>query len=132
MGSTSSPAFRSPGSIYPNGSKGLPGDGRMEPRHWRVPLEPQNPPRLLQIETMAPGREVVQLQVLANGIELWNEPISPDPWSKTFSLEQVPMNDVLRIELRSDTFSPAEKNPDSPDVTNVGCGGERDPLDDAR
>jgi hypothetical protein len=100
--------------------EGAPGRWTNGAATLKIPIDPKDPPRLLRIETIAPGREVAQLQVLANGLELWNEPVSADPWSKTFRLEQVPMNDVLRIELRSDTFSPAEEYPESPDMRRLG------------
>jgi hypothetical protein len=47
------------------------------------------------------------LQVMANGIELWNQQIPPEGWSKSFDLEQVPLGDTLLIELNSDTLTPS-------------------------
>jgi hypothetical protein len=102
--------------------------GRFEgaPARWtdraatlRVPLDPLNLPQRLEIETASRREIEVKLQVLANGVELWNEAI-PRVWSKTFSLEQVPMNDPLLIELKSDTFSPAESVEGSKDQRRLG------------
>jgi hypothetical protein len=114
------PGFQESGFYASEQIEGAPGRWTDGAATLTIPIEPQNPPRLLRIETIAPGRDETQLRVQANGFELWNEPISADPWSRTFSLEQVPMNDVLRIELRSDTFSPAEKDPESPDERRLG------------
>lgn len=71
-----------------------------------VPLDPESPPRQLEIETIAPSRQEATLQVLVNGTELWNQAIPTDGWTQSFSLEQVPMTEELVVELRSDTFSP--------------------------
>jgi hypothetical protein len=114
------PGFQESGFHSSEQIEGAPGRWTNGAATLKIPIEPKNPPRLVRIETVAPGREVAQLQVLANGFELWNEPVSAAPWSKTFRLEQVPMNDVLLIELRSDTFSPAERHPESPDVRRLG------------
>ncbi len=69
----------------------------------KVRLDPENPPKMLEIETIVPGRDGALLQVLANRVELWNEPIPSVPWSKTFKLDPVPLDDELLIELKSDT-----------------------------
>jgi hypothetical protein len=58
--------------------------------------------------------------VLANGVELWNQWIPGDVWSKVFSLEQIPLEEALLIELKSDTFSPAESLPGSSDKRSLG------------
>ena len=71
----------------------------------RVPIESGNPPKSLEIETVAFGRDRPVLQVKANGIELWNQQIPPEGWSKSFDLEQVPIGDTLLIELNSDTLT---------------------------
>ncbi len=86
----------------------------------RVPLDARRPPRTLEIETLAPGREATRLQVLANGVELWHRRIPRGAWSKTFSLEEVPLGDELLIELNSDTFSPAESRAGSNDRRRLG------------
>ena len=86
-----------------------------DPARWtngaaklRVPIESGNPPRSLEIETVAFGRDRVVLQVMANGVELWNQQIPPAGWSKSFDLEQVPLGDTLLIELNSDTLTPSD------------------------
>ncbi len=86
----------------------------------RVPLDSRSPPRTLEIETLAPGREGTRLQVLANGVELWHEQIPLEAWSKTFSLEGVPLGEELLIELNSDTFFPKESRPGSKDRRRLG------------
>jgi hypothetical protein len=120
LGAESVVGFEESGFYLSKQGQGAParwtnGDARL-----RVPLNPRRLPRLLQVETTAPGRDGARLRVLANGIELWDQRIPPDPWSQTFSLERVPMNDVLLIELQSDTFSPANKGPGSPDIRRLG------------
>lgn len=86
-------------------------DGR--PGRWtdgdaalRVPLDPRRPPRRLDLEASAPGREGVRLQVLVDGVELWHGKIPSGPWSTTLGLEDLPLGDELVVELKSDTFSP--------------------------
>ncbi|MGB5160083.1 MAG: hypothetical protein WBO69_11450 [Thermoanaerobaculia bacterium] len=74
----------------------------------RVPLDPAHMPRDLEIDTVAFNRDEVQLQVVANGVELWNQSIPAEGWSGSFELEQVPLHDELLIELNSDTFTPSE------------------------
>jgi hypothetical protein len=74
----------------------------------RVPFDPGHPPRSLEIEIVAYDRDRVVLQVMANGIELWNREIPPEGWSKSFDLEHVPLGDSLLIELNSDTLTPLE------------------------
>jgi hypothetical protein len=98
-----------------------------EPARWTdgaatlsVPLDPENPPELLEIRTVAPGRESVDLQLLANGFELWHQPVPPEPWSRSFRLDQVPMNDELLIEILSDTFTPRGGAEGSGDLRSLG------------
>jgi hypothetical protein len=85
-----------------------------------VPVDPRNPPRRLEVETLAPGRDRTRLQILANGVELWHRWIPSHLWSRRFSLEGVPLDDALVIELNSDTFSPAEIRPSSRDRRKLG------------
>ena len=70
-----------------------------------VPVDPRNPPQMLELEAVVPGREGANLTVLANGVVLWQDWLPAHPWpeSITFSLADVPMSDVLVIELNSDT-----------------------------
>jgi hypothetical protein len=86
----------------------------------RVPLDSRSLPRTLEIETFVPSREGTRLQVLANGVELWHRPVPAGAWSRTFSLEDVPLGDELLIELNSDTFSPAESRRGSNDRRVLG------------
>ena len=71
----------------------------------RVPVAPGNPPQLLELEAMVPGREGANLEVLANGVVLWQDWLPAHPWpeSMTISLVDVPMSESLVIELNSDT-----------------------------
>ena len=103
-----------------------PGRFRGAPARWtdgaatlKVPLDPARLPRRLEIETATRGRTGVRLQLLANGVELWNGAI-PAVWSETFSLERVPLADELLLELASDTFSPAESVAGSQDRRRLG------------
>jgi hypothetical protein len=98
-----------------------------EPARWTdgaatltVPLNPGNPPRQLEIETSAPGRDLVHLQVLANDAELWNGPIPAERWSHALELGGVPASDTLLIELNSDTFVPAEVREGANDRRKLG------------
>jgi hypothetical protein len=86
----------------------------------QVPLDPANLPQSFEIETAAPGRTGARLQLLANGVELWHQKTPPHAWTQTFSLEQVPMEDELFIELNSDTFVPAESLEGSGDQRRLG------------
>ena len=107
----------------------LPEDLGGAPGRWtgrvatlRVPLDPRSPPRLLAIETIVPGRNGARLQVLANGVELWRGRIPSEAWSKTFSLEQVPMRKELLIKLKSDTSSPGEGGDGAGHGRRLGIG----------
>jgi hypothetical protein len=112
--------FEESGFHEPERIEGAPGRWTNGAAKLRVPLNDGNAPQLLEIETIAPGRDGAHLQVLANGVELWNQRISPDVWLKTFNLEQIPMNDELLIELKSNTFVPAQKYPPSEDQRHLG------------
>jgi hypothetical protein len=117
--------FQEVGFYLPERFLGVPGRWTNGDAALKVGFGPANPPQLLEIETMVPGRDGAQLQVLANRIELWNQRVPPDLWSKTFKLEHVPLNKVLLIELISDTFSPGEKHPDSEDKRRLGVAVTR-------
>ncbi len=112
--------FEESGFHLPEQIEGVPGRWTDGAATLRVLLDRRKLPKLLELETMAPGRDGAQIRVLANGVELWHQKISPDPLSKTFSLEQVPMTDELLIELKSDTFTPAQKDPQSRDERRLG------------
>jgi hypothetical protein len=86
----------------------------------RVPLDPRRLPRALEIETLAPGRDRARMQLLANGVELWSGKIPRTAWSKTFSLEPVPLGEELLVEINSDTFTPAERQPSTRDRRRLG------------
>ena len=84
---------------------------RGRPARWtngnaalKLRLDPANPPRAFRIETAVPGRDGVRLRVLANRVELWDERVPSEPWSRTFELNDVPLNDELLIELQSETL----------------------------
>jgi hypothetical protein len=130
--------FDDSGFYLPGQIEGAPGRWTNGSATLRVPLSSRNLPTLLRIETAAPGRKGARLRVLANGVELWNQRIPPETWSKTFELEQVPMNDVLLIELESDTFRAADEHEYSPDVRDLGVAVRairltaRDRFDDPR
>ena len=114
------PGFPESGFYSSEQIEGSPGRWTNGAATLEIPIEPTKSAAADPDRDDCPRAEGRSISLLANGFELWNEPISTDPWSKTFSLEEVPVNDVLRIELRSDTFSPAEKNPESPDVRRLG------------
>jgi hypothetical protein len=112
--------FRESGFHLPEDFGGAPGRWTKRVATLRVPLDPLNPPRMLGIETVAPGRDGARLQLLANGIELWHGRVPSEPWSKTFSLGEVPMRDELLIKLKCDTFSPAESGTGPGDGRRLG------------
>jgi hypothetical protein len=112
--------FRESGFHLPEEFGGAPGRWTKGTATLRVPLDPRNLPRILEIETIIPGRDGARLRVVTNGTELWRGRVPSDGWSKTFSLEQVPMVDELLIKLKSDTFSPAESLPGSRDARRLG------------
>lgn len=85
-----------------------------------VPLDPQSLPRWLEIEVAAPGRSGVRLLVLANGVELWQSPVSEQGLSTRLDLDKVPRGDSLQIELRSESFIPAQTVPGSTDSRRLG------------
>ncbi len=86
----------------------------------RVPLSPDDRPRRLAIETVAPGRDGAHLRILANGVELWQGWIPAAPWSETFRLDTIPLDDELLIELESDTLRPSESQEGSGDTRGLG------------
>ena len=85
-----------------------------------VPLDPRRPPRWLEVETLAPGPDRPHLQILANGVELWNRPIPHHRWRKRFLLTRVRRGRALVVELKSNTFSPAGRQPSSGDRRRLG------------
>jgi hypothetical protein len=100
---------------------------RGEPARWtdgaaslRVPLDPRAPPQRVVVETATPGRDGVRLQIVANGTELWHQEIPSGPWSRSLSLEQVALGEELLLELRSDTFCPADRLDGSTDGRSLG------------
>jgi hypothetical protein len=93
---------------------GVPGRWTERMATLRVPLDPGSPPRILGIETVVPGRDGAQLELLANGVELWRGPIPSRAWSKAFDLEQVPMGRELLIKLKTDPASTASGTGSAP------------------
>ena len=85
-----------------------------------VPLDPADPPRRLRFGARAPGRQQVRLRLLANGVELSRQPLPRAGWSRELSLDGVPLGDELRLEILSDTFSPAARRPGSRDRRRLG------------
>ena len=85
-----------------------------------VPLDPRNPPEVLEIETIDHNPDGARLRVLANGTELWHEQVPAQPWSRTFSLLDVPMSEVLSIELRIEADTPDESPNESTDPRGLG------------
>ena len=86
----------------------------------RVPLDPRNLPQGLEIEVSAPGRDGILLQVLANGVELWNERVPDQGRSVKLSLDQVALEKSLTIELNCEPFSPSETLEGSTDSRSLG------------
>ncbi len=72
------------------------------------------------VATAAPGRDRARLTVRANGIQLWNRPIPPDPWSRSLDLAGVALGNELVVELDSDTFCPADTPDGSTDHRTLG------------
>ena len=86
----------------------------------RVPVDRREPPRTLEVETLVPGRDATRLQVLANGVELWQGQVPGGRWSQRLGLERLPPADEIVIELNSDTFSPPRRRPGSPVRRSLG------------
>ncbi len=100
--------------------EGSPGRWTNGAARLSVPLDPRDPPRALRVELLAPGRDGTRLELVANGVVLWDRQIPREAWSRTFGLESVPLGEELRLEINSDTFSPAEKRPSSRDRRRLG------------
>lgn len=112
--------FQETGFYLPERFRGEPGRWTNGAAVLKVPLDPASPPRLLQIDTIVPGRDGAELRVVANGVELWRQTIPSEAWSRTFNLAGVPMNDELHIEINSDTFTPAKQREEAIDERSLG------------
>jgi hypothetical protein len=99
---------------------GVPGRWTNGAATLTVPVDPDDPPREIHLALMAAGREQARLRLLVNGVELWREPLPRRGWSRQLSLQGVPVGDELRVEILSDTFSPAETRPGSRDRRLLG------------
>lgn len=120
LGAEERPEFQESGFYRSRKIKGLFGRWTNGAATLRIYLDPQQPPKLLKVETAIPGHPGVRLRVLANGFELWDGRIPSHPWSRTLSLEPVPMNDELFLEFNSDTFSPSGSSEGSPSERRLG------------
>jgi hypothetical protein len=83
-------------------------------------LDPGNLPSRLEVATAAPGRDSVPLRITANGFELWKGQIPGVPWSRSFDLSGIPLENELSLELASDTFRPTDSVEGSDDARNLG------------
>jgi hypothetical protein len=83
-------------------------------------LDPGNLPNRLEVATAAPGRDSVLLRITANCVDLWKGPISAAPWSRSFDLSGLSLENGLKLELTSDTFRPTESVEGSDDTRNLG------------
>ena len=113
------PELRESGFYRTQSFDGVPGRWTNGAATLTVPVDPENPPRLLEIEARAPGRESTRLEIFINGVR-WRQMLSPEPWSKRFGLKRVPVGDRLVIRLESDTFRPAALEPSSRDRRRLG------------
>jgi hypothetical protein len=112
--------FEESGFYAPERIEGAPGRWTNGAATLTVPLNPRRMPQWIEVETLAPGRDKAQLQVLVNGVEFSAQEVPRGVWSATFNLERIPMSDELLIELKSDTFIPAERHEGSSDTRELG------------
>lgn len=84
---------------------------RGKPARWtdgaatvRVPLDHQNPPRVLKIRLAQTGLQGTRLRILVNSREVFDQRVPPGAWSKDLALTEMNLGDHATIELLSDTF----------------------------
>ena len=85
-----------------------------------VPLDPGHPPRALRVEILSHCPKELKLRVLVNSHEMVEGKIAAGPWSNTFSLVGVPVENEATIEIISDTFVPKERIKGSLDTRTLG------------
>jgi hypothetical protein len=64
----------------------------------------RQPPLMLGVEIAGTGRARTELELRANGVTLWNQPIPNTGGAATFDLEHVPIEDPIAVEILSDTI----------------------------
>ena len=119
LGVESRPGLRETGFYRTESFNGVPGRWTNGAATLIVPVDPRRPPRALEIRAMAPGRESTRLEITVNGVR-WRQTITPEPWSRRLGLRRLPASERLLIELRSDTFIPAARDPSSRDRRRLG------------
>ncbi len=107
LGAEPRPELAETGFYRTESFAGVPGRWTNGAASLTVPVDPKNPPRAIEIEAMAPGRESTRLDIVVNGVR-WEQEIPPERWSRKLVLgDRVTLGDRLVIELLSDTFVPA-------------------------
>ena len=120
LGAEARPDVRQSGFYRTEDFDGEPGRWTNGAAMLAVPIDPQTPPRALEIEALAPGPKQTRLEVVANGVRLMNRDLTPEASTWRLVLAKVPLGDELRLELRSETFYPAAFNPASRDRRKLG------------
>jgi hypothetical protein len=75
-----------------------------------VNVNPERPPLMLGIRVGSTGRDDAILELRANGVSLWNNPVPRAGGAATFLLDAVPLRDTLTIEVLSDTKRSASRS----------------------
>jgi sugar lactone lactonase YvrE len=94
------------------------GNARLE-----IPIDRATPPRALRVQ-LWPYRpanaEPAAVRILVNQHELLRQTLSRDRWEQTFDLTGLPPADTAVVEIRSDTFVPAEIKDGGQDTRTLG------------
>ena len=87
-----------------------------------VPLDEKHPPKFLKVYLAATGPKGTRFQILINGQTLFHQPLPAGTWAKTFTLSNINLGGLAKIELLSDTFVPKETIEGSTDRRSLGVG----------
>jgi len=86
-----------------------------------VPLIPEHPPKSLRVELLSYCPNELKVQIFLNRHELYQGQIAPGKkWSKTFSLDGIPVGKEATIEIVSGKFVPKEIIKGSLDTRTLG------------
>jgi WD40 repeat protein len=85
-----------------------------------IPLQGP-PPKALHVRLILPGKPGFRLSIRANHQVLFEDRLSQNGvWSQTFDLSTMTLGNELTLEVLSDTFVPAQRNPASADERSLG------------